>query len=43
MRHRVLLAVDGTAAVEQAIFVGGPLEEILLCAWHQAGSRGGSC
>lgn len=40
MRHRVLLADDGTAVVEQAVFVGGHLEEILLCAWHQAGERG---
>ncbi|MFI1510203.1 hypothetical protein [Streptomyces sp. NPDC020597] len=40
MRHRVLLADDGTAAVEQAVFVGGHLEEILLCAWHQAGEQG---
>ncbi|MDX3066444.1 hypothetical protein PV518_30430 [Streptomyces sp. ND04-05B] len=40
MRHRVLLADDGTAAVEQAVFVGGPLEELLLCAWHQAGEQG---
>ncbi|MCP3771245.1 MULTISPECIES: hypothetical protein [unclassified Streptomyces] len=39
MRHRVLLADDGTAAVEQAVFVGGVLEEILLCAWHQAGEQ----
>ncbi|MEU7384145.1 MULTISPECIES: hypothetical protein [unclassified Streptomyces] len=39
MRHRVLVATDGTAAVEQAVFVGGPLEEILLCAWHQAGEQ----
>ncbi|MFE2943351.1 hypothetical protein ACFXKG_30505 [Streptomyces sp. NPDC059255] len=36
MRHRVLLADGGTAAVEQAVFVGGVLEAILLCAWHQA-------
>lgn len=40
MRHCVLLADDGTAAVEQTVFVGGPLEEILLCAWHQAGEQG---
>ncbi|MGW6016021.1 hypothetical protein [Streptomyces sp. NPDC055210] len=40
MRHRVLLADDGTASVEQAIFVGGHLEVILLCAWHQAGEQG---
>ncbi len=39
MRHRVLLADDGTAAVEQAVFAGGVLEEILLCAWHQAGEQ----
>ncbi|WP_331745270.1 hypothetical protein OG245_37385 (plasmid) [Streptomyces sp. NBC_01116] len=39
MRHRVLLADDGTAAVEQAVFVGGSLEELLLCAWHQAGEQ----
>lgn len=39
MRHRVLLADDGTAAVEQAVFVGGPLEKFLLCAWHQAGEQ----
>ncbi|MEU3226801.1 hypothetical protein ABZ695_27075 [Streptomyces sp. NPDC006976] len=39
MRHRVLLADDGTAAVEQAVFVGGALEEILLCSWHQAGEQ----
>lgn len=40
MRHRVLLADDGTATVEQAVFVGGALEELLLCAWHQAGEQG---
>ncbi|MGW2769304.1 hypothetical protein [Streptomyces sp. NPDC001275] len=40
VRHRVLLVDDGTAAVEQAVFVGGPLEGILLCAWHQAGEQG---
>ncbi|WP_331752689.1 hypothetical protein OG440_40360 (plasmid) [Streptomyces sp. NBC_00637] len=40
MRHRVLMTDDGTAAVEQAVFVGGPLEELLLCAWHQAGEQG---
>lgn len=40
MRHRVLLADDGTATVEQAVFVGGSLEELLLCAWHQAGEQG---
>lgn len=40
MRHRVLLADDGTAAVEQAVFVGGTVEQILLCAWHQAGAQG---
>ncbi|MGA5564321.1 NAD-dependent epimerase/dehydratase family protein [Streptomyces platensis] len=40
MRHRVLLADDGTAVVEQAVFVGGALEKILLCAWHQAGEQG---
>lgn len=34
MRHRVLVADDGTAAVEQAVFVGGLLEELLGCAWH---------
>src|SRR6478672_2789009 len=28
MRHRVLVADDGTAAVEQAVFVGGSLEEL---------------
>ncbi|MCX0241828.1 hypothetical protein [Streptomyces drozdowiczii] len=39
MRHRVLLFDDGTATVEQAVFVGGPLEELLLCAWHQAGEQ----
>lgn len=40
MRHRVLLADDGTAVVEQAVVVGGPIEGILLCAWHQAGEQG---
>ncbi|MFF1546018.1 hypothetical protein [Streptomyces sp. NPDC058291] len=39
MRHRVLVADDGTATVEQAVFVGGSLEELLLCAWHQAEER----
>ncbi|MFE7114309.1 hypothetical protein ACFU99_02645 [Streptomyces sp. NPDC057654] len=40
MRHRLLLTDDGTAAVEQAVFVGGILERALLCAWHQAGEEG---
>ncbi|WP_434600185.1 hypothetical protein [Streptomyces sp. A5-4] len=39
MRHRIVLADDGTAAVEQAVFTGGTLEQILLCAWHQAGEQ----
>lgn len=40
MRHRIVPADDGTAAIEQAVFVGGFLEQILLCAWHQAGEPG---
>ncbi|MEW2574797.1 hypothetical protein [Streptomyces syringium] len=40
MRHRIVLADDGTAALEQAVFVGGCLEQVLLCAWHQAGEPG---
>jgi hypothetical protein len=35
MRHRVLLADDGSAFVEQAVFLGSVQERVLLCAWHQ--------
>ncbi|WP_370417787.1 hypothetical protein AB8O64_03425 [Streptomyces sp. QH1-20] len=40
MRHRIVFADDGTATVEQAVFVGGCLEQALLCAWHQAEEPG---
>lgn len=35
MRHRVLAADDGTAVVEQAVFLGGRQESTILCAWHE--------
>ncbi|WP_331735636.1 hypothetical protein [Streptomyces sp. NBC_00057] len=35
MRHRVLLFDDGTAAVEQAVFLGPIQESAILCAWHE--------
>ncbi|MFZ3573818.1 hypothetical protein ACOKM5_43530 [Streptomyces sp. BH097] len=35
MRHRVLLADDGTASVEQAVFIDVVQEHTLICAWHQ--------
>ncbi|MFB8143465.1 hypothetical protein [Streptomyces parvus] len=35
MRHRLLTADDGTAVVEQAVFLGGLQESMILCAWHE--------
>ncbi|MFG2841091.1 hypothetical protein ACGFYE_39640 [Streptomyces zaomyceticus] len=40
MRHRVVRLGDGREAIEQAVFVAGPLERKLVCAWHQAGADG---
>ncbi|AJF70417.1 hypothetical protein [Streptomyces vietnamensis] len=40
MRHRVARGGDGREAIEQAVFVAGPLERMLVCAWHQAGPEG---
>ncbi|WP_329543043.1 hypothetical protein [Streptomyces sp. NBC_01358] len=40
MRHRVVLADNGEAVVEQAVFLDGALEQMVLCAAHQAGERG---
>ncbi|UXY33231.1 hypothetical protein [Streptomyces sp. HUAS TT20] len=40
MRHRVLLADNGEAVVEQAVFLDGTLEQMVLCAAHQAGEHG---
>ncbi|MFE1499830.1 hypothetical protein ACFW89_32685 [Streptomyces albidoflavus] len=40
MRHQVVPGSDGGGAIEQAIFVAGPLERMLVCAWHQAGTEG---
>ncbi|KEF04860.1 hypothetical protein ADK47_16530 [Streptomyces rimosus subsp. rimosus] len=39
MRHRLVIVDDGTAVVEQAVFIGGTPEKTLLCAWHQAGNQ----
>ncbi|MFF9336915.1 MULTISPECIES: hypothetical protein [Streptomyces] len=36
MRHRVVLADNGEAVVEQAVFLDGALEQMVLCAAHQA-------
>ncbi|MFJ8405770.1 hypothetical protein ACIQ9K_35585 [Streptomyces microflavus] len=35
MRHRILASDDGTAAVEQAVFLGTTQEGAILCAWHE--------
>ncbi|MFF3350360.1 hypothetical protein [Streptomyces sp. NPDC002779] len=40
MRHRVVLANNGEAVVEQAVFLDGALEQMVLCAAHQAGEHG---
>ncbi|MGA4966972.1 hypothetical protein [Streptomyces pseudogriseolus] len=40
MRHRVVLADNGEAVVEQAVFLDGALEQMVLCAAHQAGEHG---
>ncbi|MFD9047828.1 hypothetical protein [Streptomyces zaomyceticus] len=40
MRHRVVRGGDGTGVIEQAVFVTGLLERMLVCAWYQAGPDG---
>ncbi|WP_331756485.1 hypothetical protein [Streptomyces microflavus] len=35
MRHRILASDDGTAVVEQAVFLGTVQEGAILCAWHE--------
>ncbi|MFJ3099060.1 hypothetical protein [Streptomyces hydrogenans] len=40
MRHRVVLGAHGEAVVEQAVFLDGDLEKMVLCAAHQAGEEG---
>ncbi|MGY3341080.1 hypothetical protein ACVW0K_007273 [Streptomyces filamentosus] len=40
MRHRVMLGAHGEAVVEQAVFLDGDLEKMVLCAAHQAGEEG---
>lgn len=35
MRHRILTFDDGTAVVEQAVFLDTPQEGPILCAWHE--------
>ncbi|MCX5396124.1 hypothetical protein [Streptomyces sp. NBC_00102] len=40
MRHRVLAFDDGTAFVEQAVFLGTVQEGAILCAWHEAPEDG---
>lgn len=35
MRHRPVLLGDGTAGIEQAVFLGSAQEKAILCAWHE--------
>ncbi|MER8235805.1 hypothetical protein [Streptomyces sp. NPDC094049] len=39
MRHRVMHDATGAAVVEQAVFLDGDLEKMVLCAAHQAGEK----
>ncbi|MEV7906638.1 hypothetical protein [Streptomyces anulatus] len=41
MRHRPVLFGDGTAGIEQAVFLGAAQEKVIVCAWHEtpAGDR----
>ncbi|MFJ3505768.1 hypothetical protein [Streptomyces sp. NPDC090135] len=40
MRHRVLVTGNGEGLVEQAVFLDGALEQMVVCAAHQAGEHG---